>query len=234
MALVKYGAIITDMKGKIGGTIFQGGPFGPVAKNGFYWGAIDDGAKLSHADAGKGLQRRVNLSRLATDWKNLTQADRDSWNTAAPNFPITNKYGVPVTASGFLVYMMLNLNLKNSDQAEIHTAPAPGVVQDCNAFTVSWLPGPGTLSIVGLTQVVGFTNTIYATRTMREGSTPKQSDFKAIKVLAAGEVFPYDFTASYEDLYGSVITGGRIHVYITSTNNNTGQQGLRYGASVAV
>lgn len=233
MAIMKLTAFNGGMKGKVAGTIFQGSKAGQVVKTGII-DAISEGAKLSKADAARVIRNKANLATLASSWRSLSSTDRDSWNTGAVNFPFTNKFGDSYTGSGFQVYMSLNSYLLNSGRPAVDTCPTPGTIQNTNPFTVTSNTALDELLINGLTQVTGYTNTIYATRTLSTGRKPRQSDYKAVKVLAAGETFPYDFFASYTDLFGVIVPGGNLWVMITSINNNTGQPGVPYVAFVTV
>lgn len=136
MASVKYSALMTEIKGKIGGTVFQGGTAGKIVKNKQStkkWSTppqpdgplgvqpvagdvrtIDTyvpGCRLKTVFGGKG-QRLIQ--QVSQAWQNLTPEQILEWNNAAPNFPFKNKFNEIYIASGFQVFMQLNLNLVNN------------------------------------------------------------------------------------------------------------------------
>ena len=81
MAIVRYGSIMTELKGKIGGQVFQGGNTVPIFRNNY---------------AGSNRKRYVSstenviMSKLAHEWQLLTNSERLSWTT----YPITLFYDV--------------------------------------------------------------------------------------------------------------------------------------------
>lgn len=111
----KFGAIITDGRGKLGGHVFQQGRFGSIMK-----------AKTSPIKKESSLQRlnKAILSSLSTSWSNLTDLERDLWNKASlVDKSSTFVHGTSLL-SGYNLYVSLNLNLYHSGQSLI-TSPLP-------------------------------------------------------------------------------------------------------------
>jgi len=102
MPQVKFSALVTDMKGKAGGSIFSKNKQGSYFRNN-KWGG---GRKSARWDAAK-----VRLSTLSNAWRNLSQEQREAWESAAVDFPFTNKFQEQYIASGYQLYMSLNGNL---------------------------------------------------------------------------------------------------------------------------
>lgn len=71
MARVQTGSIVTDIRGKLGGTIFQGNRFGLVMKN---KSAIVNKVSLNQS------RRRAALSSISSNWQKLSDAQRNSWS----------------------------------------------------------------------------------------------------------------------------------------------------------
>jgi len=140
MASIRYSATGGEIKGKINGTVYQGGKSGPIVKRLLHrsfvriaslilgvlsstiiWAGstADDGAHAldylyadgSHKASGKVADQRSILSAMAASWKSLTVEQRAAWNAAAVNFPFKNKFGDQYTGSGFQVYQQLNMGL---------------------------------------------------------------------------------------------------------------------------
>lgn len=155
MASVKYGVIVTEIKGKSGGQVFQAGKQGFTIKNKpsknnvkqaaplygtkstqvLWFGCMANGIGVepceieedgSHkADDESLIQTRL-MAMLAGSWRGLDPAQRDAWNAAAPSFPFHNKFGDSYTASGYQVYCSLNLNLSKINEPLVPWPPAPG------------------------------------------------------------------------------------------------------------
>jgi hypothetical protein len=101
MAKVKYGAIVTELKGKMGGQVFQGGNVGYVMRNKGYTPGINS------------AQRQAANKSLVTStqgWRSLTDAQRAAWVTGSVNWPFKDKFGNIYYGSGFQFYTAYTTN----------------------------------------------------------------------------------------------------------------------------
>jgi hypothetical protein len=130
MARVQYGAIITDLKGNIGGQTFQNGNVSKVLRNKGY-------------RAGTSSVRRqaanTNITSQASRWKSLTDGERDTWEAAVESWPFTDKYGNAYFGTGYQVFIAYNSALV---QLGLSVNTAPGVVTASydlgGVLTVGW------------------------------------------------------------------------------------------------
>lgn len=233
MALMKLTAFNGGMKGKVQGTIFQFCPYGQVVKGGMV-DAIRDGARLTRADAGRVIPIRRYLTEISTGWKSLTGAQRTAWDAGASNFPFTNKWGDTYTASGFLVYMKLNLNLMKAGQAKVSNIPSPGTIENAAPFEVTYDALAGNLILSDWTPITGYTCILYATANMSIGQKPKPGMFKSIYVLDNTDTAPFNINSFYVDVFGQYAVGANLWFRLDIVNNITGQVGLSYTWNLVV
>jgi len=155
MASIRYSATGGEIKGKINGTVYQGGKSGPIVKRllhrtfvrilGLVYGMFGSGYVFpgcvaestaggircqvyndgSHKPNLSFMSQQSKLGQIAGGWKLLNDAQRVAWNAAAVNFPFKNKFGDSYTGSGFQVYQMLNLNMLTINQTLLTFPPAP-------------------------------------------------------------------------------------------------------------
>jgi hypothetical protein len=126
MARVQYGVIVTELKGKINGQVFQGGANGFVLRNkGYTRGST---SVLRQA-------ANNNLVTNTSNWRNLTDGQRASWNSGTANWLFTNKFGATYTGSGFQVFNSLNTTLLSLGLTPVSTMPS--VAAPNNPGTVS-------------------------------------------------------------------------------------------------
>jgi hypothetical protein len=227
MALMKLTAFNGGIRGKVQGTVFQYCPYGQVVKGGLL-DAISAGAKLTKADAGRVMPVKAYLTELSSAWRSLTDVQRTTWTTQAPNYPFTNKWGDTYTPSGFLLYMKMNLNLMKVGLPEVHTAPAPEPVINGSPFTVVYSADAGTFNLTGFTITSGYTQYIQATTTISKGKKPVLSSWKSIYVLQPGDTDPFNLTSYYNDVFGQIPVHGNVWFRIWSVNNITGMPGAPY------
>ena len=104
MAIVKYGSIITEIKGKIGGQVFQGGNQSFVMRNDY-----KDRNRKSYTET----PVNVRYSELAALWKSIGYDNQQSWidNPNAYLFPVINKFSESIVVCGYDVFCMLNYPL---------------------------------------------------------------------------------------------------------------------------
>lgn len=227
MALMKLTAFNGGIRGKVQGTVFQYCPYGQVVKGGLL-DPISAGAKLTKADAGRVMPVKAYLTTLSSAWRALSDADRATWTTQAPNYPFLNRWGDPYTPSGFLLYMKMNLNLMKVGIAEVHTAPAPEVLQNASSFTVVYDALAQTFNLTGVTHTAGYTQYIQATASISPGKKPPLSAFKTIYVLINTDPDPFNLTSYYTDVFGQIPAGANIWFKMLSVNNITGMPGAPY------
>lgn len=104
MAVVKYGAIITEIKGKVGGTVFQGGRSGGTAKN----KGITRGTSSATFRAQDDLQH-ANFSNTTKLWQQLLQSQRDSFSSLLGQYTFKNKFGETYNGTGYQIFCSQNL-----------------------------------------------------------------------------------------------------------------------------
>lgn len=99
MARVTYGSIVTELKGSLGGTTFQKNKFGHTAKN--------KGIPKKQASAIQYVRRNAMLY-IVQSWNNLTDNQRNLWNTYAITYPQPINSNVTVMLSGYALFIKYN------------------------------------------------------------------------------------------------------------------------------
>ncbi len=133
MAKVQYGALITEIKGSIGGSVFQGGNVGNVLRNKGYTPGISS------------LQRQAATSALSTQasaWKSLTDVQRGQWAAIVASWPFTDKFGNAYQGSAFQVFVAYNSVLISLQQPTVLVPGAPVVPTDPGVVVVDFDSSP--------------------------------------------------------------------------------------------
>lgn len=228
-ASVKYGAIITDLKGSIGGHTFKGTAVTGVMQTKINRSASGkNGGKITKSDAGRIIRPLANTSQNATNWRTLSPADQASWTTAAPSFPFLNKYGQSYTPSGFQLYMSVNNQLLNIGQPVLAVAPAPGPIADAPAFTCAVSISPPIEMYFDIMIPAGYLATLYAGPNQSFGRSYERGLMKAIAIFDVTDTFPMDITPLYNAIYGSFPSGSNIWMEVKITKADAGRTGIPY------
>lgn len=220
MATARMGAIVTDLKGKAGGQTFKGTKAGTALQNN---SAKSSGGKITKADAGRGVPSKRILAGIATAWRNLDDSERGSFDTGAVNFPFLNKYGESYTASGYQVFMSLNLARISVGLGFLQTCPLNVTLTPCPPVEVADPSEDGTIE-PSFAASSDFTYSLFATAPMSAGRSFELGRTKQIAVMSA-----VDFNAGYAygpdwiDTFGPWQAGGKIYLYVQPISNDSGQ-----------
>ena len=103
MATIKFSSVVSDARGRIGGTVFSRG------QNGSYIRTFSMPKKSNSVIS---LIKRQYLAHYSAKWRELTKADRKAWIQAAIYNPYINRVGETSYYSGFQLYMKVNLDLE--------------------------------------------------------------------------------------------------------------------------
>lgn len=225
MASVQYGAVITDLKGSVGGHTFKGTKTGGSMQTKVMQ---SQGLKITKADAGRLINTKANLAQNARQWKGLTQVQRDTWITAAPSFPFLNRYGVPYTPSGFQLYMSCNNNILNIASPVISDAPAVEPIEPCPIFTMGKVAGLNLYITLATPIPAGYFLTLYSSAPQSEGLKMQRGRMKAIVILDSTAVSPVQVQTDYEAVFGTLPASGNIFCEGKITKGDAGRMGTPY------
>jgi hypothetical protein len=118
MANIKYGAIITEIKGKVGGSVFQSNKAGFTMKNKPKI-AIDRAKARTFGDGHQNLL----FSSAIKNWSQITEANRSSWSALVGTWQFNNKFGDVYNGSPYQIQNSCNINRQLLELAML--APAP-------------------------------------------------------------------------------------------------------------
>jgi len=227
MAKIIYQQMIGEISGKLNGSVF--------AKNrgGNY---IRTKVSPVNARTAAQLQARNLLSGYSQAWRNLTQTQRDSWNSASSDWSLATVFAQGATATGHGLFVTLNTNTNLAGGSPLTLPPnkvgaAPiqafigiGAVQD-GAITLDMIPGS-----------VPADHTMYieSTQGMSAGISNANSKFRFIGVLEADSATDEDLASVYATKFGAVSAGQKIFFRIKFINKNTGEVSLPVTANTIV
>lgn len=131
MAQIKLGLALTDIKGKVGGSVFSSNKNGKYFRN----NSVGGGRSSAIWDTKKTI-----LGSVAQRWRKLSHGQREAWNLAATQIPKTNKVGDVVYWSGFNYFSSVNSKRLNLGGSPINLPPELESFPDIADFEVNFLP----------------------------------------------------------------------------------------------
>ena len=221
----KFGAIVVDGRGKIGGHVAS------KNRSGSYFRT-----KVTPVNPSSTAQVTIRnrFSALSQGWRSLSAAQRAAWNAAVGDFSRTNIFGDLINPSGFNLYQRLNNNLVRIGESAIDTPPTPASIVDIVIGAVSMAAAAGTAS---LAYTVGADATseieVWATPPLSPGVSFVKSEYRLITQVTANTASPLDFATAYVAKFGAITgaEGQKVFVKTVAISTVTGQAGVSQSAS---
>lgn len=224
---VKFGAIVTEARGKINGFVAsrnRGGAYfrtkvTPVNVSNVYTAAV-----------------RSRLAGLSSAWRGLTAAQRISWNAAVVDFAKTNIFGDLVKPSGFNLFQSINNNLVTIGESALDSPPTPQAVANVLSLSIAADNSDQTL-IATFADAIAATEKVkvFATPAMSPGKSFVKSEFRLIDVLTSADASPAALTTSYLSKFGAIgEVGQKIFVKFVPVSVASGQEGIGVIASTII
>lgn len=223
----KFGAIIVDGRGKLGGHVASKNRAGSYFRT-----------KVTPVNPQTSYQilARSRLSTPATAWGALAPASQLLWNNAVELWKRTDIFGDLKNPSGFNLYVKLNNNLAQVGVPAISVPPLPAAIGNWTTF--SFVPdNTGTMVVTFAPTPVpaGFAVLLDGTAPLSPGRYNVNGFFRRFATEAAAVATGVDVQAAYVAKFGSIAPiGKKIFIRAKYVNIVTGQHGLPVEASAII
>lgn len=223
----KFGAIVVDGRGKIGGHV--------ASKNraGAY---IRTKVTPVNPQSESQLTVRNRFTDLSQAWRGLTEDQRAAWNAAVADYAKTNVFGDIKNPTGAQLYQRLNNNLVNVGSAAIDVPPIPSAVFAFSSFSFAVSTGGGTM-LLTFAPVIPATDKIlvFGTPAVSPGKSYVKNLLRQIDVLTTADLTGADIAPAWEAKFGPIPAAGqKIILQLKAVNVATGQAGVPLEASAIV
>lgn len=211
MAVVKLGALVSDIRGKLGGHIFS------KNKSGLY---LSTKYKPKQTKSARQSEIRNFYRIVAQLWRNLTEEQRQDWNVQQANFKFVDRWGGSRVYSGFWLFMQLNLNLVNSDQNFVFDVPS--LIVSEKDFRIEFIQYKLDNTLIAFGQSMGGLGNMVlkCTKPLALGVQPAKDDYKTVYITGGFTPFGTDITQEYNQLFGSVNRDAQQWAYIKNVFSN--------------
>jgi hypothetical protein len=224
----KFGAIIVDAKGKIGGHVISHNKYGAFMST--------KNMGKSNASESQGKTRSM-FSTVLKSYRNLTSQQMIAWNAITPLFARANYFGENKIPAATALYARLNLTLLSIGEDMITDPPAfasPGelatislVATSAPALTLTYTEAiPASVKAV-----------VFATPPISKGRMATEMLYKKIGVLKTGvpDQSPKSLATEYASVFGALpAVGLKVHVAVQLVDTSSGISGLFRSAAAIV
>lgn len=215
----KFGAIVVDGRGKIGGHVASKNRAGSYFRT-----------KVTPVNKNTASQATVRsrLAGISQSWRSLTNVQRAAWNAAVQDFKKTNIFGDLLSPSGFNLYQRLNNNIAAVGGAALVTPPLPVGVDYFSNLSVAAVSGTGAVTVTFSPAIpAGTAVKLFATAPMSAGKSYIKTEFRIIDVLTNTDVSPFTATTVYAAKFGAPSEAGqKIAIKAVFVDTATGVEGI--------
>lgn len=196
MALVKFGAGVSEMRGKEGGVIYSRNAYGSYIKQ----KVSPVNPQTSHQNA-----QRALMGNLAQAWTTLTAGEKASWVNLGEQVTRVNVFGDTTYYTGFSLFMRLNRNLSVVGVSAIDNAPTIDVPDPPTFTSITTSVGGATMSLAWTPTVPAGAATVgYFTNNILTGRSYVKNYYRKIIAIAAAQTSPRDVYSDWLTYFGNV------------------------------
>lgn len=201
MAKIKFGMMMTDARGKLGGQVFSKNRSGAYIRS-----------KVTPTNPQTTFQSivRQQFGALSQAWSALTSDERLSWDNGVSQFSRTDVFGDIRNPTGKNLYLRLNQVLGNAGLAGIDECPEKvEMVEGIATAAVINLDG-GTFTFTGINENAGHSIVFSATASLTQGTTFIKNRVRDILAIEAQIVDNDQNLAAYISKFSTPIAGANI------------------------
>jgi len=199
---IKWGALVTDGRGKIGGHVASKNRSGAYLRT-----------KVTPINPQTSAQSAVRSSfgAISQAWSGLTQALILAWNGAVADWQTTDIFGDLKKPTGKNLFLRLNQQLEVTGQTQITAPPAKLEMIEGIVTQVEAEIGFAEITISGQSSSTDAHLVLYATPPMSQGTTFVKNRLRQIYAVQASATSGADMYTAYTDKYGVPTAGDNVY-----------------------
>ncbi len=208
MAIVKFGMIIVDMRGKLGGHVLAKNRGGSYART-----------KVTPLNPQTGFQMKIRaiFTTITQAWSSLTENQRNSFRVRAPLYSSKNIFGDSKVPSGKELHQRLNENLIHSGQAILTEALPPIPVPASKISGVAIAPGFSfEIELDG--DSTGSRVQVFASSAVTKGTEFVRHKLRLLTFRVGTDQQSIDILSEYTQRFGAPVSGDKIFIGIKFIN----------------
>jgi hypothetical protein len=224
---LKLGPMIGQASGALGATVFSHNRGGPYAR----LRAIPGNPQTTYQ-----LGVRARMQTASSQWRGLTEAQRDAWTAWASANPIVDRLGDSRILSGIAAYNSLSTHLLQLGLASVATPPVVAAPVSLLTLTLTADIGAGNFEIIYTTTPAPAAHSIWirACKLPSASINYVKNRLRVTQISAAAAASPLDVQAGIETQFGASLVGEKVVVFVTVINRANGLMSLPQRAEAIV
>lgn len=225
---IKFGSIVTDGSGKLGGHVYSKNRGGNYVRT--------NRTPANPQSIAQQVIRNI-LTQFTQGWSQLTEVERASWNNAVDLFSRTDQFGDVRKLSGKNLYQSLNNVLVASGRTPLTIAPQPEQLGDAIVEQAELNTASSTVSIFGRF-TSGERYAIIGTAPVTAGTNFVKNRLRVLGYLTADAIDNFDnfeeqIYGLYIEKFGTPPAGSKVFLGVYAVNE-VGQRSTASTVSTVV
>lgn len=213
MARIKFGAVVVDGSGKLGGHVFSKNRGGNYLRT-----------KTTPVNPQTAAQTlvRATFANISSQWSALTNTQRQSWEDRKAEYARTNIFGDLKNPNGKSLFQRLNQALLNNGKSLLQVCPPAAEVPIALGVTISATISPQEINFAYTNDLTNQTVIVYATPPVSAGTSFVKNKLRKIASDDGGDGLTTNLQSDYTAKFGAPVEGEKI-VFGIQTMNANGQ-----------
>lgn len=218
MAKIKFGMMMTDARGKLGGQVFSKNKAGSYVRT-----------KVVPTNPQTGFQAtaRALFTSISQGWSALSNAQRASWNSAVGEWAKTDVFGDLKNPTGKNLYQRLNNQAQSAGLSAVTDVPAKLEMPSEIVSAVAIAVGAGTLTLTGANTDASTQVMLFATQVLPDGVKFVKNKLRNITNFAGDSAVPANEYTAYTGRFGAPSAGDNVYIgvkYVLSNGQASSMQ----------
>lgn len=203
MSKIKWGMMVVDGRGKLGGHVLSKNRSGAYVRT-----------KVTPTNPQSVRQGAVRalFASISAAWSILTDAQRAGWNGAVTSWATTDVFGDLKNPSGKNLHQRLNQNLGNTNQTLIDAVPAKVELPTDQITAAPIGITAATLTLTGAYSTAGTAIQVFATTQLSQGTSFVKNRLRQIYTADAASYVAADAYTAYVAKFGAPTAGDNVFI----------------------
>lgn len=200
---IKFGAIVTDGRGKLGGHVFSKNAAGAIMRT-----------KVTPSNPKTVAQSlaRAMFASISQLWSALTQLQRDAWSEAVPEWQKTNIFGDLKKPTGKALFQRLNNQAQAAGWPAVTSVPVKAELPTEIVSAATLAIGAGTITLTGMNTDASNRIMLWATAPLSAGTSGAGSKLRLVYTSLASTYVADDAYDAYVAKFGTPTAGDNIFI----------------------
>ena len=221
MAKIKFGMMMTDARGKLGGQVFS------KNKSGNY---VRTKTTPTNPQTVYQSMARALFASISANWSGLSDAVRASFDAAVPDWKRTNIFGDLTELTGKALFQRLNNQAQSAGLPAVLTVPTKITMPDAIVTDGVIDISSTDITLTDAYATAGINVVIMATPPLTQGTKFVKNRLRQIYSVDAGSYVAADAYAAYVEKFGAPTAGDNVYLgikYVAPTGQVTPMQTIK-------